>query len=178
MGIFWFILAGVVIAAGIIGFANYETYVKPYLQFFVCCIPATIIATMFVFFGIAARATKVAKARYYPPQATVSIGQQRERAVSGEPPRAPQATEVTPIDKHKKPVISAPEPSVGKVVSKRRSVAELLAEKKRITKFLKDLDEQYKSGLLFPEPYQELKLRHERELNEITAELKKYKQRY
>ena len=43
-GLIFFLLAVIVIIVGVIGYVRYDSIVEPYIEFYICCLPAVILA--------------------------------------------------------------------------------------------------------------------------------------
>ncbi|MCK5561440.1 MAG: hypothetical protein KAJ51_12630 [Thermoplasmata archaeon] len=159
-GVLLYFGAVLVITLGIIGYLEYETLIEPNLNVFVCCVPSIIIAAILIFFGFATRMNVVRAVRR--PGTIV-----RDYAPD---PKSRQGMD--------KPVRVARRADVGRVGDLKRyqspnvTKEELVRKKDNLTDFIKNLDEQHNSGLLFDETYLELKSKYQYELNDLNKSLK------
>jgi hypothetical protein len=159
-GLLLYFVAILVVTFGILGYLTYNDYVKPYLSVFVCCIPSIIVAIILVFFGFSTRMNVVRAVRQ--PEVFIK-----------KVPETGRQDEVVDIS-GKTVNISTPVKNKGlrKYQTPRFSREELMQKKDNLIDFIKNLDEQHKSGLLFDETYLELKTKYQLELNDINNKLK------
>lgn len=165
-GVLLYFGAVIVITLGVIGYLEYENLIEPNLNVFVCCVPSIIIAAILIFFGFASRMNVVRAVR------------QPRTIVQGYPPEARD-----PSQDMARPVRVARRADVGRVGDLKRyqspnvTKEELVRKKDNLTDFIKNLDEQHKSGLLYDETYLELKSKYNYELNDLNKSLKYFEEK-
>ena len=162
-GLVLYLSAIIVVTFGVVGFLLYDEYVEPHLNIFVCCIPSIIVAIILIFFGFSTRMNVIRTVRQ--PQVIIKKVPEQDK-----PP------EVVDID-GKTVKIDIPVDGMGmkKYQTPKFTKEELVKKKINISDFIKNLDEQHKSGLLYDETYLELKTKYQIELNDINLKLKNIK---
>jgi hypothetical protein len=153
-----------VLAFGFIGYWTYEDYVEPNLKIFVCCVPSIVIALILIFFGFSTRVNMVRSVRQ--PQVIVRKVPMQDQDlqivdVDGKmvtPSRLPSDSSNEGLKKYQVPTVSKDE---------------LILKKDNLSEFIRNLDEQHKSGLLYDETYLELKTKYQFELNSVNQKLKR-----
>lgn len=162
-GLIFFVLAILVLFLGFVGYLEYERLVKPYMEFYICCLPAGIIAGLLLFFGFATRVTRVGRVQVQPPT-----------RIKKEMPKDSEPNDI--------PVQPGPEPGsdmgTGSRSGLRRyqpkdvSRGELIAQRRSLEQFLKNLDEQHRDKLITSDVYINLKSKYKRELSGLNSRLK------
>lgn len=162
-GLLLYFAAILVFTFGVIGYLTYEDYVEPNMKIFVCCVPSILIAIILIFFGFSTRINVVKSVRQ--PQVIVRkvpMQDQDPQIVDSNGKtvkigRLPSDSAVERLKKYQAPTVSKDE---------------LMQKKDNLNDFIKNLDEQHKSGLLYDEAYLELKTKYQFELNDINQKLK------
>jgi hypothetical protein len=161
-GLLLYFIAILVVTFGVLGFLTYDEYVEPNLSIFICCIPSIIVAIILIFFGFSTRMNVVRAVRQ--PDVMVKRVQMQD-------------TREDVVDISGKRVnINAPvkNKEMKKYQVPKFSQKDLIQKKNNLSDFIKNLDEQHKSGLLFDETYLELKTKYQLELNDINNKLKTF----
>ena len=160
-GIFLYFIALLAITLGIIGYLEYDNLVEPNMNIFVCCVPSIIIAAILIFLGFATRMNVIRTVgqprvmmRGHGPTTQKVTGDDAGQAKQA---RDPGAQRTAGLKKY--------QPSV-------RSQKELISKRDNLSAFIKNLEEQHKSGLLFDEAYFELKNKYELEHRDLIDQLK------
>jgi hypothetical protein len=94
-GLVLFVMAVLVIIAGVIGYIKYDELVEPNIPVFVCCVPSIVIASALIFFGVARRGTTFRYSAGIPPG---SFNSQRIPPAGSTPP--PPGADEGPIGDH------------------------------------------------------------------------------
>ena len=178
-GLLFLLLAIFVLVLGFVGYLEFDRLVEPYMDIYLCCIPAIIIAGILIFFGFAARVTTVSTMKFRrraspgydrpdfpmhgPGPGTEPAGD--DLAARGPKPDQDfmdltQSTSYTG-DKFRKFEAEVPTKS------------ELHSQKQNLKQFLSDLDEQHRDGLIMDGTYFNLRNKYNRELNSINQRMKK-----
>ena len=166
-GLIFYLLAILVLSLGIIGYIEYDRFVKPYMEVFVCCVPAAIIAGLLLFFGFASRTTTVRQVKVVkPPVGTDKL----ERS----PDRGDSETDRNLSSPNIKSGLQT-DARLGKHEPAEVSHAELLAQKRNLTQFLKNLDDQHREGLIMSDVYLNLRNKYNRELAGLNNRIKSSK---
>jgi hypothetical protein len=179
-GLVFFIIAIIILFFGMLGYLEYNRIVKPYLEVYICCLPAVILAGILIFFGFATQVTAFR---------TVQLSKPIK-------PRSDEVESITRSDLSQKTepgssddVITRPSPSpstsshlaksqpkitnrLNKYDLKSTASKELVAQKRNLVLFLKNLDDQHKDGLLMDDVYLNLKNKYKKELSEMNIRLK------
>ncbi|WP_455392738.1 hypothetical protein [[Eubacterium] cellulosolvens] len=158
-GIIFYLLAIMVLVLGVIGFLQYDRLVKPYLEFYICCLPAGILAAILLFFGFATRMTTARQVRVQrsprgtkTPRTDEPSGSGFADGRVGEPPTGPG----TSMQRYKPKSIPR---------------SELIAQKRSLEHFLENLDEQHRDKLITDDVYLGLKTKYRRELTGLNIKL-------
>ncbi len=170
-GLIFYLLAVLVICLGVIGYLKYDNIVKPYLEIYICCLPAAILAGILIFFGFATRISTVRKIHVQKP------------ARMPDTPRyskGPRTTlEPKEFDSNARASGEATESQSGPIRGTMRrddslnlSHDELMAQKKSLTQFLTNLEEQKNDGLIMNDVYLNLKSKYNQELAGLNTRIK------
>ena len=174
-GIIFFLLGILVLCLGVIGYLKYDSIVKPYLEVYICCLPAIIIAVLFFLFGFATQVTTLRQVQVRKP--SWPQGDQNVEYLEPE-----DIQDVTPAGKiqpknklesghkvheeftsarYRNNGLRRYEPSLEKK-------EDLLAQTRNLNQFLKNLDEQHNDGLIMDDVYFNLKVKYRRELQNLN----------
>lgn len=166
-GLIFYLLAILVLSLGVIGYIEYNRFVKPYLEVYVCCVPAAIIAGLLLFFGFASRTTTVRNVKVVKPSAVTDkpeVRPLRDDKDMDSNLRSPKSESSLRTDaimhKYEPPEVSH---------------TELMAQKRNLTQFLRNLDEQHREGLIMSDVYLNLKNKYNRELVGLNIRIKSSK---
>ena len=163
-GLIFFLLAILVLISGTIGYLEYDRLVEPYIEFYICCLPAGIIAGILLFFGFATRVTTVRRVTVQKPADKI-----RGERLNGVDNREGSAK--IGGDRGFEPGFR-PDSGMRKFQPKDISYTELLAQKRSLEQFMKNLDEQHRDNLITRDVYLNLKLKYRRELKGLKARIK------
>lgn len=171
-GLIFYLLAILILSVGAIGYLRYESYVKPYLEVYICCIPTAILAGILIFFGFATRVTTVRKVQVQRPAARMEQPGHYTKPLDGnlEPDMTKPVTGA-----HKRPTkVRGNEPgtTMHRYEPPRISKDELMAQKRNLAQFLKNLDEQHRDGLIMNDVYYNLQNKYKQELAGLNVRLK------
>lgn len=180
-GLIFFLLGLLVLFIGFVGYLEYNRLVKPYIEFYICCLPAIVLAGLLFFIGFASKITTIRQVQI-----------QRPRPL---PPDEDIIDLTKPdVSNNRQTDLGKPSGSLGKTsdISRRRpgttsrgyfgdglrkyepeqvTEEELKAQKRNLVQFLKDLDDQHRDGLLMDGVYLNLKTKYKQELNYINMRL-------
>lgn len=171
-GFVLFVLAALVLLAGWVGYLKYDDLVKPNMPIFVCCLPSVIIAIVLVFFGFARRWTLVRRTSFNagPSMSRGTAGPGTVSGGSGFPEATPVKNSRHRAKKiHKREAVPPQHGGLMEELEPLRLHTFDEVEEKRIKvkRFLEDLKEQYKDGLLMEETYNMLHSKYTRELKKL-----------
>jgi hypothetical protein len=150
---------------------------------FLCCLPAIILACILFFLGFATRFSTVRQIRFQrpiPPQNRDNLYKSRvtrmdkERVIDVEPIETKNA-EYNKNKFHTGFNGTFREDGLRKFEPETVNVSELNSQKRNLLQFLKNLDDQYKDGLIMQGVYKGLKNKYKRELFNINMKLKSMK---
>ena len=144
----YFLLAILVLCLGVIGYVEYNRFVKPYIEVYICCLPAAILAGFLIFFGFASRVTSVKQINIQRPP-TADSTRSTQDIQTPEPDITMRSYQPAGVDRE-----------------------ELLSKKRNLTQFLKNLDEQRRDGLIMDDVYLHLKKKYQHELLGLNLRLK------
>ena len=67
-GLIFFLLALIVLFIGFVGYLEYDRLVKPYIEFYICCLPAIVLAGLLFFLGFASKITTIRQVQIQKPR--------------------------------------------------------------------------------------------------------------
>lgn len=178
-GLIFILLAFSVLSVGFIGYVEYDKYVKPNLDFFICCLPAVILAIILFFLGYATRFSTVRRVTLSKPVTQSSKDLKRKRD---------HQKEVDSKDDFKSGGLNEKQKDSGgefksdnsrniktngmiKYEPKNNNIEELISQKKNLKLFLRNLDEQHNDGLIMDNVYFNLKNKYTHELTILNKRL-------
>jgi hypothetical protein len=164
-GIIFYILAVLVLFFGVIGYVEYERLVVPYMRYYICCLPAGIIAGILLFFGFASRVTTLRRVH-------VPANVQREQSQNSDAKSSQNQTNVTGDNTMDGTRDSDRVSGLRKYEPVEITKDDLVAKKRNLQQFLKNLDEQHQDRLITSNVYLSLKAKYHHELSGVNGQLK------
>lgn len=170
-GIIFYLLAVLVLFFGVIGYVEYDRLVVPYMRYYICCLPAGIIAGILLFFGFASRVTTLRRI-HVPPNAPRDQKSNGDDATSGQ-----SQTEMGGEKWMDGTQGSSHGSGLRKYKPTEISKDDLIAKKRNLQQFLNNLDEQHRDRLITSNVYLSLKTKYHHELSGVNGLLKSKTQR-
>ncbi len=182
-GLIFFFLAMIVLLFGLVGYLEYDRLVEPYMREYLCCLPAIILACILFFLGFATRITTIRQVRFQrpiPPKSQDDLYKTKVTRMDKEKVIDVEAIEPEKIKERKAKFQTGfndkiKEDGLRKFEPETVTRSELISQKRNLLQFLKNLDEQYKDGLIMQSVYKGLKNKYKTELYEINIKLKSLK---
>jgi hypothetical protein len=177
-GFVLFTLASLILVAGFVGYLKYDEYVAPNMRIFVCCVPASVVAAVLMFFGIASRWTVVRRTSYQPLRSgtayTDKTSPTSTAKKSGDELEKKTEAHHGARKIHKRELVDSSEVSAdsGKLDYSTFTQKDFEAKRKSLQEYMENLSEQYKEGLLMDETYQMLKQKYQAEQSELEKQQK------
>jgi hypothetical protein len=168
-------LAVLIIFLGVIGYVEYERLVRPYLNFYICCLPAAIIAGLLIFLGFSSRVTSVRRFQIQPPTQSGSAGS--AESVQKTHDHGHGDFSETEVGIHDSTSVSTSQNQLRKYEPDNFSQEDLLAKKRNLQQFLNNLDEQHRDRLINSNVYLSLKAKYHHELSGVNSQLKSRRSR-
>jgi hypothetical protein len=178
-GFLFYLLAVLVLCIGIVGYFEYDRLVKPYMKEFLCCLPALILAGILFFLGFATRLTTVRRVNMRRPVQSGDDSSPRtsDKDADMDKERIIDVDAIEPENTKQHPAsntgIRGSHMGNGLHKYEPASVSkpELLAQKRNLLQFLKNLDEQHNDGLIMNGVYLGLKNKYNRELSSLNSRI-------
>ena len=183
-GWIFFFLAVLILFFGFFGYLEYDRIVKPYFKEYICCLPAIILAGLLFFFGFASRVTTIRQVNLTRTNLSTKQRSDTFQDTKNNSETGATSANIIPPTQHGDNISGELDKMTENSIKSNSTIglkkfepdnltrAELVSQKRNLVQFLKNLDEQYKDGLLMENVYMGLKNKYNHELLGLDNRLK------